>query len=114
MPMPLARAIGKLATSPISTQHTAAASAVHATAEFCGTPAEARILGLTNRMYAIVRNVATAPRTSRPTVLPRAAMAKRRSRTAAKVLIGRWRRLARGHGRVRCREGYRLGRAGGT
>ena len=64
MPMPLARAMGKLATRPISTQQIAAAAAVQATAESRGTPAADRICGLTNRMYAIVRNVANAPRTS--------------------------------------------------
>src|SRR5205814_7171676 len=65
---------GKLDVSPIRIVHTPAASAVHAPSDRTtsgGIPAPARILGLTNRMYAIVRKVAMAPRSSRPTVLPR-------------------------------------------
>ena len=49
----------------------AAAAAVAATAGPGGTPAADRIAGLANRMYAIVRNVATAPRISAETVEPR-------------------------------------------
>ena len=56
----------------MSRQHSPDASAVHATAALWSIPAPLRMLGLTNRMYAIVRNVAIAPRSSRPTREPRA------------------------------------------
>jgi hypothetical protein len=70
-PIPLASASGKLAMQPISRHEIPAAAAVHAIAESLGTPAAARMDGLTKRMYAIVKNVATAPRASRAGVLPR-------------------------------------------
>ena len=73
-PMPLASAIGKFDAKPLRMQQIPAASAVQGPRERAisgGIPALARMLGLTKRMYAIVRNVATAPRNSRPTVLPR-------------------------------------------
>jgi len=63
-PIPLASAIGKFAQTPISTQQIPAAAAVPATAASRGTPAAARMAGLANKIYAIVRNVATAPRSS--------------------------------------------------
>ena len=56
----------------------AAAAAVAATAGPVGTPAADRISGFANRMYAIVRNVATAPRTSAAGVDPRDARSKKR------------------------------------
>ncbi len=71
-PMPGASAIGKFAPSPMSNVQMAAAAAVAAAAASNGTPAAARIAGLANRMYAIVRNVVTPPRTSRAVVVPRA------------------------------------------
>ena len=64
---------------PMIRQHTPAAAAVQATALFLSSPAAERISGLTNRMYAIVRNVATAPRTSRATVTRRSAAGAARS-----------------------------------
>ena len=67
-PMPGASAMGKLAASPISSVQTAAAAAVAAAAASNGTPAAPRIEGFANRMYAIVRKVAMAPRSSRATV----------------------------------------------
>jgi hypothetical protein len=57
----------------------AAAAAVAATAGANGTPAVARMDGFANRMYDIVRNVATAPRTSAAGVEPRSAISNRRS-----------------------------------
>ncbi len=56
-----------------------AASAVAATADSNGTPAAARMPGLANRMYAIVRNVARAPPSSRATVVRRASSVNSRS-----------------------------------
>src|SRR5262249_35231552 len=73
----LAKASGKFATAPIRMQHTPAAKAVHAIDDCCGTPAPARIAGLAKRMYAIVRNVARPPRTSRATVESRDRMSKK-------------------------------------
>src|SRR5439155_11363213 len=82
-PIPLASARGKLAKTPMRMQQMPAASAVEArkVPESCGVAPVAfvRMSGLTKRMYAIVRNVAKAPRSSRPTVLPRARRWKNRS-----------------------------------
>src|SRR5688572_3123729 len=69
--MPGASAIGKFAPSPIRSVQNAAAAAVAEAAASNGMPADARIDGLANRMYAIVRNVATPPRISRAVVVPR-------------------------------------------
>ena len=69
--MPGASAIGKFAPTPMSSVQIAAAAAVAAAAASNGTPAAARIAGLANRMYAIVRNVVAPPRTSRAVVVPR-------------------------------------------
>src|SRR6185295_6743161 len=73
--MPLASAIGKFAKIPMRMQQMPDASAVHATSDSFTSGvmpvAPARICGLTNRMYAIVRNVAPAPRSSRAGVVPR-------------------------------------------
>src|SRR5687768_12642321 len=74
--MPGASATGKFAPTPISSVARAAAAAVAATAGSNGTPAAARIDGLANRMYAIVRNVAIPPRTSRAGVVPRPCRSK--------------------------------------
>src|SRR6476620_8295583 len=71
--MPGASAIGALAPRPINRQHSPAAAAVAAAAPSNGTPAAARIVGFANRMYAIVRKVASAPRISRPMVVWRLA-----------------------------------------
>src|SRR5439155_21550716 len=68
-PIPLASASGKLATTPMRMQQIPAANAVQAMAGWNGTPAEARMRGLTKRMYAMVRNVAIAPRSSRAMVV---------------------------------------------
>ena len=46
----------------------AAAAAVAVAAASNGTPADARIAGFANRIYAIVRNVVMPPRTSRGNV----------------------------------------------
>src|SRR4030095_11889932 len=72
-PIPDASAIGKFATTPMRIEQIAAAAAVAATAGANGTPAAERIAGVANRMYAIVRNVAPAPRTSAVTLDPRRA-----------------------------------------
>ena len=66
--MPGAVASGKLAINPIRMQQMPAAAAVQATADDWFMPAPARMPGFTTRIYAIVKNVATAPRNSRPTV----------------------------------------------
>ena len=76
-PMPDASATGKFATTPIMIEQIAAAAAVAATAGPTGTPAAERIVGLANRMYAIVRNVVTPPRISAGAVEPREPRSKR-------------------------------------
>ncbi len=59
----------------------ALAAAVAAITGSRGMPAAARIAGFAKRMYAMVRKVAIAPRTSRAGVVPRAARWKSRSST---------------------------------
>ena len=61
MPMPGASAIGWRAQKPISKQPNAAATQVAAIAAAKGTPASARIVGLTKTMYDIVTNVVAPP-----------------------------------------------------
>ncbi len=75
--MPGASAIGMLAATPINTEQIAATIAVAAMALSNGIPAACRMPGFANRMYAIVRNVASAPRSSRVTVVPRASRSKK-------------------------------------
>ena len=69
-PMPGAKAKGRLAHRPIITHPTNAAIAVANNASLKGIPETESISGLTNKMYAIVRNVVTPALISPSTVLP--------------------------------------------
>jgi len=68
--------ISKACRVTMAMQQIPAASAVHTMAGSAGTPAALRIAGLAARMYAIVRNVASPPRSSFETELPRASIWK--------------------------------------
>ena len=69
-PIPGASANGRFAYNPITTQPTKAAIAVANSASSKGIPAMESMAGLTNRIYAIVRNVVIPALISPSTVLP--------------------------------------------
>ena len=73
--------MGKFAPRPIISEQIALAAAVAAITGSCGIPAADKMAAFANRMYAMVRNVASPPRTSRAGVVPRAVSWKSRSST---------------------------------
>jgi len=69
-PIPGAKAKGRFAHSPITVHPTKAAIAVANKASSNPIPVPESIAGLTNKIYAIVRNVVIPARISLSTVLP--------------------------------------------
>ena len=96
--MPEASASGRFAKTPMAMVITAATRAVEVrSAGKCPAPAAfPRMSGFTNRMYAIVMKVVAPARTSRRTVVPRAARPKKRSSLDSECVVATGLSMGRG------------------